>query len=132
MEKLKQRLCEAQKAWNTLMQAVSLEVPSTLERDGCIQRFEYTLETVWKAGQHYLNTMEGIVVAFPKSCFRSLGETGILDEEETVLALAMTDDRNSTTYTYIKALAQQIHGRLARYTPLMGKMICRMASRVPE
>ena len=50
----------------------------------------------------------------------------MLDETETILALAMAEDRNRTVHTYIEAVAAQIHSNLGPYTTLMQTMVGRM------
>ncbi len=43
----------------------------------------------------------------------------LLDEAAARLGLEMVRDRNLTVHTYNEALAEEIHGRLKRYLPLM-------------
>jgi len=59
MERLKERLAVAEQAHATLEEALQIRKPSKLERDGAIQRFEYTFEACWKTCQHYLHAVEG-------------------------------------------------------------------------
>ena len=51
MDRLKQRIQDAEKASIALGAALEIPSPSELERDGTIQRFEFTFEAVWKAAQ---------------------------------------------------------------------------------
>lgn len=44
MDTLNKRIVQADSALSTLREALSLESPSALERDGTIQRFESTYE----------------------------------------------------------------------------------------
>jgi nucleotidyltransferase substrate binding protein (TIGR01987 family) len=46
--------------------------PSELERDGIIQRFEYTLDLCWKSAQKVM-LHNGIEVDCPKNVMRELG-----------------------------------------------------------
>ena len=123
MERLKERLAVAAQALATLNEALRLENPSTLERDGAIQRFEYTFETCWKACQQYLHTIEGKECASLKGCLRGMGEVGILTPEETSQSLMMVDDRNRTVHIYHEKVAREIHSRLPAYSRLMEKML---------
>jgi len=124
VDRLTQRLREARRAWQTLSEAVSVDEPSTLERDGAIQRFKYTFEATWKAAQLFLDVHEGLTARSPKSCIRSLGQAGLLDE--AVAALAMADDRNLTVHTYVETLAATIFERLPEQCGLMGALLDRM------
>lgn len=130
MDRLTQRLADARRAWQTLSDALSVDEPSTLERDGGIQRFEYTFEAVWKAAQTFLDVHEGLTARSPKSCIRLLGQAGLLDDAEAVAALGMADDRNLTVHTYVETLAATIFGRLPGHCELMGALLERMKGRV--
>lgn len=126
MERLKERIALAAKAITRLTEAIQLPNPSDLERDAIIQRFEFTFEAVWKAAQAYLNIVEGIDTASPKSVIRSCREVGLLDESAASLALKMADDRNLTVHTYNESLAIAIYGRILEYQPLLSKWLVAM------
>ena len=126
MDRLKIRLGESENACKTLLEALALENPTMLERDGTIQRFEYTFEAVWKMAQLYLTEVESLSANSPKSCFRVLGESGILSAPETIQALAMADDRNRTVHTYIQAVAAMIYSHIKDHSDLLAKMVERI------
>ncbi|MBE0525173.1 MAG: nucleotidyltransferase substrate binding protein [Methanosarcinales archaeon] len=87
--------------------------------DAAIQRFEYSFEVFWKFTKEYLRVKEGIVCNSPKSCFKESFKVNLITEEETVLALEMTDDRNMTAHTYHEEVAEEIYGRIKGYYSLM-------------
>lgn len=126
MERLKERIRVASATVTTLEEALAIAVPSTLERDGAIQRFEYSFEAVWKAGQRYLSELEGTVVNSPKQCMRALGRVGVLSVDETRATLEMVDDGNNTVHTYNEALAAVIHARLPGHAVLLRAMVSRI------
>ncbi|MBI4656220.1 MAG: nucleotidyltransferase substrate binding protein [Elusimicrobia bacterium] len=126
MERLKERMAESIRAWRMLNKALLVRKPSILERDGAIQRFEFTFESVWKTSQLYLKEAESITANSPKACIRTLGETGILSETETIQALAMANDRNLTAHTYIESVAKHIYGKLKKHAVLLRDMLIRM------
>lgn len=130
MDRLTRRFADAERALRTLEEALLIAAPTVLERDGIIQRFEYSFEAVCRAAQSYLEVHEGIPARSPRSCLRALGEMGVLDENETILALAMAEDRNRTVHMYIEEVAAQIHSRLRSYTALMHTMVGRMEEQV--
>jgi nucleotidyltransferase substrate binding protein (TIGR01987 family) len=130
MDRLSRRFDDAGRALRTLVRGLGVPEPSELERDGLIQRFEYMFEAVCHAAQAYLEEQEGIVARSPRSCLRALGEVGVLSEEETVLALAMAEDRNRTVHTYIEEVAVQIRSRLGSYAALMQAAVERMRAMV--
>ena len=122
MDKLKQRLKTCRQALDTLDEA--LQIPfSIIVRDGTIQRFEYSFESVWKLLKLYLAEYEGIICNSPKRCFREALNAGHLSAKEVGTCLAMTDDRNLTSHTYIEAVAETIYKKLPRYVGLMRKLL---------
>jgi nucleotidyltransferase substrate binding protein (TIGR01987 family) len=127
-----QRLHDALRAAAALHAALMVSSPSDLERDGTIQRFEFTYEAVWKVGQTYLESQEGLPAPSPRAVWRELGRVGILDERETVLALEMSEDRNRTVHTYIEAVARQIHEKLPTYAPLLQAIPARIQEHLPS
>lgn len=119
MERLKERLQVADRALSRLEEALMIGNPSSIERDATIQRFEFSFEALWKVAKEYLYRLEGLDVASPKGVIRSSRELGILDDQVTVFALTMADDRNLTVHTYNETLAVEIYNRIKSYAPLM-------------
>jgi len=68
-------------------------------RDSTIQRFEFSVELMWKVIKVFLENREGITCRSPKSCIREFFSAGFLSEEETLKLLQMVDDRNKTSHT---------------------------------
>ena len=101
---------------------------SKVERDAAIQRFGYTFEAVWKAVQLYLREMEGLDLGSPKAVARASLEVGILDADETRLALIMADDRNLTVQTYNEGLAEEIAGRLSQHAAPLRQWVERVTA----
>lgn len=126
MEQLKTISESAKRALNSF-EEVFLEPYSIIVRDAAIQRFEFTFEAVWKYAKAYLVAYEGIVCRSPKSCFREAFKVGLLDEEQTVTALEMVDDRNRTVHTYHEEVARVIWERLPAYRNVMKLLVERMA-----
>ena len=130
MDRLTQRLQDARRAVTALMSALAVPAPNELERDGSIQRFEFTYEAIWKAAQAYLETHEGLPSPSPRAVFRGLGKMGVLDEGETLLALEMVEDRNRTVHTYIEAVAREIFEKVPVYAPLLQAIAERIQERL--
>ena len=130
MERLMQRLQTARQALSTLEELSGIQEPSAVERDAAIQRFEYTVEASWKAARNYLRTVEGIDSNSPKGAIRSLRENGFLNDEETALAMEMIDDRNLTSHTYNKEVAEGIFARIPGYVELLNLWLTRILERV--
>jgi len=127
VERVALALERANQALFTLQEALALTEPTDLERDGAIQRFEYTFEAMWKAGRHFLRTYAGVDVSSPKEVIRACREVGILDVDETEHALEMAQDRNLTSHTYDRTVAEGFFNRLAGHASLMSKWVERMS-----
>lgn len=126
MARVSQRLEDATHALDRLEEAAYLEHPSDLERDGAIQRFEFTVEAFWKAIQAYLLDQEGVECGSPKHCVRALGESGYASAIEVSALLAMVDDRNLSSHTYREKLAREIFSRVASHQQQMAAVLKRL------
>jgi nucleotidyltransferase substrate binding protein (TIGR01987 family) len=126
MDRLTQLLDQAERALASLEEAVALEAPSALERDGAIQRFEFTFEISWKACQRFLHERDGVQCASPKSCLRAAAACGLLSKDQGLDALAMCDDRKMTTHTYNEEVAVLIHRRLPSHVALIASLLSNM------
>jgi nucleotidyltransferase substrate binding protein (TIGR01987 family) len=123
MDRVNERLSVARTAMSALKEALGRKDLTTLERDGAIQRFEFTYEVVLKAVQEYLGEIEKVKVASPKGIVRASFEIGILNDEEARQMLLITDDRNTTVHTYNEKFAQSLYGRLEGHAQLMEKWL---------
>ncbi len=121
MEKIKALIGDTKRALDTFKEILN-ETFSIIVRDAAIQRFEYSFEAIWKLLKEYLNKKEGIICNSPKSCFREAFNVQILDEDETIKALEMTDERNLTSHAYIEKVAQKIFEKLEIYFELTSKI----------
>jgi nucleotidyltransferase substrate binding protein (TIGR01987 family) len=89
-------------------------------RDACIQRFEFTFETAWKAVQSYA-LAEGIECVSPRDCFRTAFRLGLVESD--LRWMAMVEDRNRTSHTYDEEIAQTIYQALPGYKDLLGNLL---------
>ena len=70
---------------------------STLEKEGLIQRFEYTFELAWKTLKDYLEA-QGVIVNFPREIIKSAFHHGLIQNGE--VWMDMLEKRNLMTHTY--------------------------------
>jgi nucleotidyltransferase substrate binding protein (TIGR01987 family) len=80
-----------------------------LEKDGVIQRFEFTFELIWKALKIFLRN-SGITAKTPKESLQEAFKIGWLKEEKDFMD--MLEDRNKTTHIYNKETAEEIFERI--------------------
>ena len=132
MDKLAQQLASCRHALATFAEAVEMPF-SIIVRDGTIQRFEYSFESLWKLLKTFLDQYEGIVCNSPKSCFREALQVSLLSVKDTEACLEMTDDRNLTSHTYIEAIAEEIYRRIPSHLTVMSKLLVNIQERIkPE
>jgi len=131
VEKLDQKLLSCQQALATLSEGVHMPF-SVIVRDACIQRFEYSFESLWKLLKAYLAQHEGILSNSPKSCFRDALAVGLLSVTETETCLIMTDDRNLTSHTYLEPVAEKIYQKLPDYLAVMQLLLTHIQVRAEE
>lgn len=132
MARLQERIVTAGRALLALEEVMAITQPTRIEQDAAIQRFEFTFETVWKAAQLFLKDIEGLDTGSPKGVIRDCLQVGILDEQETIQALKMTDDRNLTVHTYNEVLAGKIYEHIKEYVVLLSKWLSRISERTSK
>lgn len=133
MERLKQRYMLTQKALVTLDKAVldfSHSKPNDpyfmALRDSLIQRFEYSIDTLWKFLKLYLEIKHGMeAMASPKSVFKACLNVQIIDDKEYTVCIKMIDDRNMTSHAYLEELAQEISNAIPTYYPILKEILNR-------
>ena len=74
-----------------------------------------------------MSVRDGIDSASPRRVIRSCRELGLLDEQETKLALQMSDDRNLIVYTYDEEFAEVLAGRISGYAVFLQAWLERIA-----
>jgi nucleotidyltransferase substrate binding protein (TIGR01987 family) len=92
-----------------------------LDRDGVIQRFEFTFELFWKTVKVILE-LEGFECAGPRSCIKEGARRGFLLEGE--MLLDMLEDRNKASHIYDEPVTREIFERIrGKYVSLVEKNI---------
>ncbi len=140
MEKVIQKIAIVQKALAPLERSVSRHKESESYeeerfeeyRDSLIQRFEYSLDLLWKVLKSYLEEAEGIVVASPKAVFRACMAARLLGEDEVRNFLEMIDARNTTSHTYREEFANLLYKQIPVHYHLMQVLVDRMGERLKQ
>ncbi|MBT4791106.1 MAG: nucleotidyltransferase [Halobacteriovoraceae bacterium] len=95
-------------ALNTFEQAMLSPPKSELERDGVIQRFEYTFELCWKSIRKLLLELgRQDVSSSPKPLFRDAHQENLIGNIDTWFKYI--DARNRTSHTYNQKTAEQVY-----------------------
>jgi len=94
--------------------------PSDLEKEGTIQRFEFTHELAWKVMKDYLE-YEGITgITGSRSATREAFNKGLITDGQAWMD--MIESRNKTVHTYLEdVLENEYHLIVNRYYPLFEK-----------
>lgn len=80
---------------------------STVIRDGCIQRFEFTFELSWKSLREYMEDQGASMDAvFSKQVFKAAFAARLIADEQ--VWLDMLSSRNVTSHVYDDAQAAQV------------------------
>ncbi|MFV9929733.1 MAG: nucleotidyltransferase substrate binding protein [Rickettsia endosymbiont of Haemaphysalis japonica] len=121
MSKINLKLEKFRKAFMTL-EDIYLK-PTTEDRayiDATIQSFEFTFELAWKFLKEYFS-QKGTVLHYPKEVIKEAFVAGIINDES--LWIYMLTDRNMTSYTYDKKLADEIYNQIRNYVPELKKLL---------
>ncbi len=111
------------KAFDRLKEALP-QVKDELDRDGVIQRFEFTVELFWKTLKLIL-AYQGIECASPRKCIKEAFRAGIIEDDE--ILLDMLEDRNRSSHIYDEATAEEIFERIVKvYVPVLEKVLEKM------
>lgn len=109
-------LLKAQKTFELSLK----EAHSALERDGAIQRFEYTYELVWKTLKRILN-FKGIDINNPRDVFREAAKQKFI--EDATIWFVFLKQRNLTVHTYNQDCAAEIFSYLPQFEKELTKVV---------
>ena len=101
------------------------ETKDQLDRDGVIQRFEFTFELLWKVIQEYAR-YQGVEAVSPRDAFRIGGELGII--EDPGMWFDFLKDRNLTTHLYSEEDAAKIFSHIPSFISETEKVISKVES----
>jgi nucleotidyltransferase substrate binding protein (TIGR01987 family) len=104
-----------------------IDAKPIIARAAAIQFFELATESCWKTVKTHLLDFEGIDVASPKKVMREALVVGLLNEEETEIAILMMTDRNLTTHLYNEEQIEVIYQKIPKYLYLMKALAKRIA-----
>ncbi len=114
------------KAFKTLKDGYK-ESPSELERDGIIQRFEYTLELCWKTSKKVMEADGSQISGSPKEIFRELANIDWIDSAEPWFEYLKK--RNEASHIYNEVVAQSIFKVIPDFIKSSEKLITILESK---
>jgi len=103
----RQRFSNLRRAYALYQEGASSETLNRLEKEGLIQRFEYTFELSWKTMKDYLEG-KGIVVAYPRDTIKEAFAHGLIEDGD--IWMEMLERRNLLSHTYDEKTFQAAYG----------------------
>jgi nucleotidyltransferase substrate binding protein (TIGR01987 family) len=88
-------------------------------KSGQIQKFEFTVELLWKTVQAFLFEVDGVDAVTPKSVAKEFVEAGYCSYEKYELLIQAINDRNQLSHIYRQEMAEKIRQRLPEYAGLI-------------
>jgi nucleotidyltransferase substrate binding protein (TIGR01987 family) len=129
----KQRFENYEKALSLLREALAkIETLSELEKEGTVQRFEFTFELAWKTLKDYL-IHQGIVLdqITPSSVIKQAFAAKIIRDGQ--LWIDMLRCRNLMSHTYDEAVFDQaIHEMAKRFLPGLDELHGFLKNRIEQ
>ena len=124
----KYRFRNFSRAYALLREALEAEVKdlSQLEREGVIQRFEYTFELAWNTLKDRLE-YDGVVLdtVSPRSVIRAAYRAKLIDDGDAWID--MLTDRNLMAHTYDAGRFETVAGNVRRrYLEILGALYERL------
>lgn len=116
------KLKELESALKMLKRGVE-KAKDDLDRDGVIQRFEFTFELLWKVIQEY-SKYKGIESASPRDAFRVANDLGLIDNPN--IWFDFLKDRNLTTHLYSEEDAIKISSHIPNFVIETEKVIAKI------
>lgn len=101
-------------------------------KSGQIQKFEFTVELLWKTVRVFLYEFDGVDVATPKSVAKEFVEAGYCNYEFYELFIRAVNDRNQLSHIYRQEMAEEIRLRLNSYVQLVEQVVLTMDERSRE
>ena len=121
---------ELKKSLNRFAQAVKrleegvVKGHNDLEKDGVIQRFEFTFELLWKCLMIFLEN-KGVVCKTPKDCLKQAFRIGLIEDDKVYLR--MLEDRNMMSHLYSREESREVFDRVKGiHLPVMRALAARL------
>lgn len=98
-------------------------VVSDAVKSGHIQKFEFTVELLWKTMKVFLLEVHGFDEKSPKTVIKKFYSLGYLSDEEYEDLMDFMDDRNLLSHTYSKEQFEEIYKRIVSTGSLFKKIL---------
>lgn len=116
----------------TLEPALFPELLADTVKSGQIQKFEFTIELLWKTVQAFLYEVDGVDVVTPKSVAKEFVEAGYCDDDTYELFVRSINDRNLLSHIYRQEMAESIRENLPQYVRMVELIVSVMHDKLHE
>jgi nucleotidyltransferase substrate binding protein (TIGR01987 family) len=117
----KQRFANYRQAFDRLTEAINEEELNELERNGLVQRFEFTLELAWKTMKDFLEAKGFAFKPSPKDTFRQAQQAQYIDFAQALID--GLDLRNQLGHDYVGHTFELAEAQLRAETyPALGAL----------
>lgn len=112
---------DLKQAVKNLRQAADTGLPTDIEQDAFIKRFELSYELAWKWLQSRLAD-EGVIAKSPRQVFKEAIKLGYITDEFTWLG--MIETRNTLVHIYNAMKARLLAAKIqSEYLPLLNELV---------
>lgn len=112
----------------TLEPALFPELVADNIKSGQIQKFEFTVELLWKTIQVFMYEVDGVDAVTPKSVAKEFVEAGHCDYDVYEQLISAINDRNHLSHIYRQEMAESIWQHLPEYLRMVEHIVCAMRS----
>lgn len=98
------------------------ELTADVIKNGQVQKFEFTIELLWKLLKVFLFERHGVDAPSPKQAVRRYFELGFCEYEESEGLLEAVDLRNMLSHVYKKETFEEIYRQIETYSGLFTRV----------
>ena len=121
-------LTPLERALGSLEKALAAPPKNDLERDGVIQRFEFTFELAWKTMRRVLVSLGRTQVSgSPRPIIRDAATEHFIESPETWIGFL--EARNQIAHSYNESVAQDVYEKAQHFPPLVRSLLKRLKNR---
>lgn len=91
------------------------EFETDVLKNGQIQKFEYTIELLWKTLKKYFEVKRESILLYPKDVIKAFFAEDAIDEETYLNLIEAIDSRNLLSHIYKAEVFDQVHPQLKSY-----------------
>lgn len=113
------KLSELKQAFLRLQEALP-QVQNQLDKDGVIQRFEFTVELLWKTLREYCQE-KGLTENNPKDVFRLCADFGLIDDLQPWFDFLKS--RNLAAHLYDEKAADEIFSKIPQFVSALKNLL---------